>query len=305
MASKKRKIRVLLYFAAMVAVALFNQFGERQSYFEWTLLYTHILQSVQALLFTFALLETINLFIRSSRVRHIIRNLFFAITAIVIFSIFQDRLVAIGISLGILVGVLTIVLQSAIVSVAGWAYLRTTSVYGEGDRIKIGDIKGDVLDITLGNTKILEVGGDYVANDLPSGRLITVPNSSALTEKIINYSRIFPYIWVDIPFHLTYETDFPFVIRKVDEILSNYMKRKKKDMKEDFEKFMNKFDVEQREVKFVQYNYEAMGGFMEFRITFPVRPENQSQIVTEVTQELLEMFNKHPEKVRFPIGRNR
>jgi len=155
------------------------------------------------------------------------------------------------------------------------------------------------------NTKIQEIGSEYVNNDLPSGRLYTFPNSQLFVEPVANYSKDFPYVWVDIPFHLTYETDFPFVIKKIDIILKKYLLRKKKKMIEGFDKFCDKYDLDEEKFEPIQYNYEPEASFIEFRVTFPVKPEIQTRIATEITQEILVMFNKYPDKVGFPKGRSR
>lgn len=41
------------------------------------------------------------------------------------------------------------------------------------------------------------------------------------------------------------------------------------------------------------------------RVTFPVDPKEQHIITTEITEDIIRMFNEHPEKVRFPMGRSR
>jgi len=65
--------------------------------------------------------------------------------------------------------------------------------YRVGDRIKIGDATGDVIDVSYLDTTLWEFGGEYLSSDHPSGRLIKFPNSNVLNEAVYNYSwPLFP-----------------------------------------------------------------------------------------------------------------
>lgn len=302
---KKQNRKLVMYVLIFFLLAVLQIFGARQDFFEWSKTVSHIIQSIQVSVVALVILEIVKTFIKNTQIRHTIRNLLFVGTAIVILFIFQEQFIAVGVSLGIIAALLTIILQSAIVSVAGWAYLRFAGIYKEGDRIRIGSVRGNVIDITVMNTKIQEIGSEYVMNDLPSGRLYTFPNSQLFSEPVANYSKDFPYVWIDIPFHLTYETDFPFVIKKIDKIMDNYLMRKRKKISDGFDRFCDKYDLDKKKFDPIQYNYVPQASFIEFRVTFPVKPEKQTQTATDITQEIIEMFNKYPDKVRFPVGRSR
>jgi small-conductance mechanosensitive channel len=51
-----------------------------------------------------------------------------------------------------------------------------------GDRIKIGDATGDVIDVGYLDTTLWEFGGQYISGDHPSGRVIRFPNEKVLDE---------------------------------------------------------------------------------------------------------------------------
>jgi hypothetical protein len=46
-----------------------------------------------------------------------------------------------------------------------------------GDRIQVNTFTGDVVEIGYFDTTLWEFAGNYMTNDLPSGRLIRFPNS--------------------------------------------------------------------------------------------------------------------------------
>ena len=62
-----------------------------------------------------------------------------------------------------------------------------------GDRIQIGDTRGDVIDIGLLRTTLMETG-DWVSGDLYNGRIARIPNSAVLKGPVFNYSQGFRFI---------------------------------------------------------------------------------------------------------------
>jgi len=187
----------------------------------------------------------------------------------------------------------------------GWVYITLGRVYREGDRIRVGNFKGDVVDINPMRTKIFEIGGEFTASDLPSGRVITLPNSLLLSEPVSNFTKDVPYVWVDVPFDLTYETDFPFVKAEVEKIIHDRLKDKLETIRERYEKAVKTYHITDEPFIDINFNLIPAGSWIEFRVTFPVDPKEQYVIVTEITEDILQMFNKYPDKVRFPVGRSR
>ena len=58
-------------------------------------------------------------------------------------------------------------------------------LYKPGERIQVGNIMGDVIDIGLLTTTVMEYGG-WVKADLYNGRLVRMSNSLVFKDHIIN-----------------------------------------------------------------------------------------------------------------------
>src|SRR4030095_7746929 len=90
--------------------------------------------------------------------------------------------------------------------------------YRVGDRIRIGEQTGDVIDVSYLDTTLWEFRGEYLTTDHPSGRIIKFPNSSVLNSAVYNYSwPLFPYIWNEVTVQVAYESDLEFVGRTMEE----------------------------------------------------------------------------------------
>lgn len=99
-------------------------------------------------------------------------------------------------------------LQDLIRSLAGWFALIWMRPFQVGDRIQIDDgITGDVIDIRVFKFSLNEVG-NWVHADQSTGRVMHVPNSVILDKTIINFTETFPYIWIELPILITFESDW-------------------------------------------------------------------------------------------------
>ena len=143
----------------------------------------------------------------------------------------EDARALVG-SFGLVGLALSWALQTPIESFAGWLMNSFRGYYKVGDRIAVGEIFGDVYHVDFLNTTLWEIGSPtrdgFVHAEQPTGRLITFPNSEVLSGSIINLTRDFPYVWDEIAFNLTTESDLPYamqVLRSVAErIVGNAMR---------------------------------------------------------------------------------
>src|SRR5690606_26277118 len=93
-----------------------------------------------------------------------------------------------------------------------WLYIIFRRPYKVGDRIQLGNYRGDVVEVNYLDTAILEFSGDYLQNDRRSGRILYFPNSIILKSEVINYSGAFvPFIWNETGVQIAYTSDLKFV----------------------------------------------------------------------------------------------
>ncbi len=91
-----------------------------------------------------------------------------------------------------------------------------------GDRIVIKDFRGDVIDISLLTTTIMEVGKVTLnpltsgSNNQPTGKKIVFPNSLLLAETVVNESYLGHYQFIDFSFALARKDDW----KKADKLLN-------------------------------------------------------------------------------------
>lgn len=109
-------------------------------------------------------------------------------------------------------------LQDVFKNFVGAVILLLSETYRTGDRIEIGDHMGDVIDIGIMSTVIMEIRG-WVQGDQVSGRLISIPNSSVINRPVINYTRDHSFIWDELSLPLTYGSNWHLAITVIEEII--------------------------------------------------------------------------------------
>ena len=124
-----------------------------------------------------------------------------------------------GAFLGLLTAGLAIALKDPLTNLAGWFFIVFRHPFVVGDRIKIGEHAGDVIDIRLFQFTILEINS-WVEADQSTGRMIHLPNGKIFTEPQINYTTGFNYIWNEIQVRITFESNWEKALKILQDIVN-------------------------------------------------------------------------------------
>jgi len=139
--------------------------------------------------------------------RKVIRYTLTAVSLIIIYTIWVDQIGDFSVALGILAAGLAFALQEIIGSFAGWITIISGTPFKIGDRIETGGIKGDVVDIGILRTTIMEIG-NWLDGDHNTGRLVTLSNAFIFKEPLFSYSVHLHYIWDEIRIPIPYGSDW-------------------------------------------------------------------------------------------------
>ncbi|MDP2270434.1 MAG: mechanosensitive ion channel [Archangium sp.] len=134
---------------------------------------------------------------------------FFAalIIVLVLLAEFGGKASGLTVAVGAASAGIAFALQEVIASFAGWLAIAGGGFYTVGDRVQLGGIKGDVIDIGLLRTTIMEMG-DWVKGDLYNGRIVRVANSFVFKAPVYNYSADFPFLWDEVTVPVKYGSDY-------------------------------------------------------------------------------------------------
>jgi small-conductance mechanosensitive channel len=208
-----------------------------------------------------------------------------------------------AVSLGLISLLVGFALQTPITSLIGWLYIVIRTPYHVGERIQIDTFKGDVLEIGYLDTTLWEFGGDYLTNDLPSGRLIRFPNSLVLQAAVRNYSwSKFPYLWNEIPFHVAYESDLPHVESVIRKVTKKELDQSTDEKIAELKEYMEDTPVNEIDIK--EYPFVSIrthiNTWVEVSVTYLVDPKKATDTRTRIIRSVVGELLKSPERVMFP-----
>jgi small-conductance mechanosensitive channel len=240
-----------------------------------------------------------------NRIRKLLTG--FIIILIIISVVFVNWYTAIF-SVGLLSLILGLALQTTFTSFIGWIYILVRAPYRVGDRIKIGDATGDVIDVGYLDTTLWEFGGQYLSTDHPSGRVIRFPNSNILDSAVYNYSwPLFPYIWNEIKFQIAYESDLEFVAQTMQQVAEEEIGQAMIERVRVFRELLaqtpvDELEVQEHPVVLFRVNDNT---WLDAILRYLVPPREAGRIKTRLIKKLLERLNAEPERVLFPKGNSR
>ena len=213
------------------------------------------------------------------------------------------------VSVGVISVVLGLALQTTFTSFIGWVYIMMRTPYRVGDRIKVGDSTGDVIDVSYLDTTLWEFGGDdLLSTDHPTGRVIKFPNSKILDSAVYNYSSpLFPYVWNEIKFNVAYEADLEFVSKTMQETASEEVGDMMIERVRVYRELLAQTPVDQLEVRehpSVVFR-TSDNTWLVAIVRYLVHPKLAGRVKTRLIKKLLTRLNEEPERVMFPKGNAR
>jgi len=230
-----------------------------------------------------------------------------AVAVIVISIIFVNWYTAVA-AFGVGSIILGLAVQTPMKSFIAWIYILVRQPFRVGDRIKIADATGDVIDVGYLDTTLWEFGGQYLSSDHPSGRLIKFPNEKVLDELVYNYSwPLFPYIWNEVKFQIGYNADLEFIASTMQKITEEELGKEMLKRVQTFRELLARTPVDELDVHEHPRVIFRVGEntWLEAIVRYLVAPREAGRVKTRLIKKLLAALNAAPDKVMFPTGANR
>jgi hypothetical protein len=202
--------------------------------------------------------------------------------------LFEDRLGRLSLVIGVAGAGVAVALQDVLASIAGAFSIGFSKLYTVGDRVQVGDIRGDVIDIGLLRTTLMETG-NWVSKDLYNGRIVRIPNSVVLRGSVFNYSQGFRFIWDDIKVVFTTTSDCQLaremLLRVAKEGICEHLVEAQVSWKLMSDNFQSANPPLEPTVTLA-----VNAGSLEFTVSYVVdytkRTATQDQLFTKVVQEV-------------------
>ncbi|HAH56672.1 MAG: mechanosensitive ion channel family protein [Lentimicrobium sp.] len=207
---------------------------------------------------------------------------------IIILTVFSNQLTGLTVFLGVAGAGIAFALQEVIASIAGYIAIHTSNFYKVGDRVMVGGIIGDVIDIRMLRTSLMETGG-WINGDLYNGRITTVANSFVFSEPVHNYSGEFPFLWDELIVPIKTSSDFEYGREVFFQILKNIQSEYAVDAQQHWRKMTGKFLVEKAKVEpmiSMSFDENWISFTLRYVVDYKARRSTRDILSTEILRAI-------------------
>lgn len=192
--------------------------------------------------------------------RMLLRNGFLFVGSVIVLMIWLGVGSNLTVAMGILGAGIAFASQEVIGSFAGYLNIVSGSIYRIGDRVRIGNVAGDVMDISILRTTVMEIG-EWVKADQYTGRIVTIANRAVFADPVYNYTQHWGYIWDEITVPITYASDW----RRAVEIMLQHGQQYTEELHADAEarlgRMIDRYPVGRTQVEPTTYLTISEGGY--------------------------------------------
>lgn len=197
-----------------------------------------------------------------------------------------------GLVLGLMTAGLAFAMQEVIGALAGWFNIVSGSIYRVGDRVDVGGVRGDVLDITPLRTKVMEIGSEtgdvtWVRGRQYTGRIVAVSNKATFTDPVYNYSATFGFIWEEVAIPVAYRDDWQLAEQIMDEEAVEVSAAT--EAEQAIAEMLSHYPVARTEIE-PRVFVSATDNYLELSARFVVPVRTSRQMKDHFTRRVLERF---------------
>jgi small-conductance mechanosensitive channel len=233
--------------------------------------------------------------INDSRAQYSFRKttqlLFIVVSLIIILRIWIINPQALLVAYGLVTAGVAIALQDVFKNLAGAMAILLTGIYRVGDRIEINNKYGDVIDIGLFYTTLLEIR-EWVNGDQATGRLSVIPNGLALSQPVNNYTKDHSFIWDEINIPITYHSDWQEALKIVTTIAKNHSKAATLKAEKEIRKLQERYYLSKRNIESTSF-ISLTDNWIMIHLRYIADVRERRIINNQISQKILLAFEKN------------
>ncbi|RQW89015.1 MAG: mechanosensitive ion channel family protein [Geobacter sp.] len=184
--------------------------------------------------------------------------------------------------------------QEVIGSFAGYMNIITSNIFRIGDRIRIGNVAGDVLDISLLRTTVMEIG-EWVKADQYTGRIVSLANRVIFSDPVSNYTQHSCYLWDEIMIPVTYDSNWQraveIILAKGQELTASFHAGARAEFAEMVKKYPSLHEVPVEPSSYITMT----DNWIELTLRYIVEARDRRVVKGQIHSGLLKCFDEEPD----------
>ena len=190
---------------------------------------------------------------------------------------------------------LTVAMKDFIVAFFGWFVLMGRNGIRVGDWVEINGVAGEVVEIGLLKTVLLETG-NWTDSGHPTGRRVSFVNSFAIEEHFFNFSTSGQWMWDELQLTIPADQDPYAVVEQLQQLVAKDTENNARKAEEEWRDATTRYRVQSFSAE-PAINVRPTGSGVEVRVRYITRAYERHETRQRLYQAVVELMHKKPEQV--------
>ena len=184
---------------------------------------------------------------------------------------------------------LTVALKDFIVGFVGWFVLMGRNGIRVGDWVEINGVGGEVVEISLLRTTLLETG-NWTDSGHPTGRKVTFVNSFAIEGHFFNFSTSGQWLWDELTVAVPGgQNPYP-VIEAIQKLVVEETDASVRAAEEEWQKATTNYRVQNFSAK-PAINLRPTGGGVEVHVRYITRAQERQSMRARLYEAIVQLMH--------------
>ncbi len=192
--------------------------------------------------------------------------------------------------IGLATAGLTVALKDFIVAFLGWFILLGRNGIHVGDWVEIEGVGGEVIEIGLLKTVLLEVG-NWAATGHPTGRRVGFLNSFAIEGHFFNFSTAGQWLWDQIQVTLPAAGDPYRIADQIAEVVSRETEAEVRQAEQDWQRVTAQYGIKEFSAK-PAVELRPSGGGLEIVVRYITRAPRRYEVKARLFQLIVDLLRQ-------------
>ncbi len=216
-------------------------------------------------------------------------------------SIWFSDTTALGSAFAFITAGLAIASQRVITAISGYLIILRGKTFRVGDRIVMGGVRGDVIDLGFFQTTLMEMGQPPSVQDAPpsmwvqgrqyTGRIVTLTNDKIFDNPVYNYTREFPFIWEELNLPVPYDADRRAAEQIILEAAERHTTRINELSEASLRELERRYFVRRTAIQPHVY-FRLTDNWVEMTVRFVAEEYGVREVKDQMSREILDRFEQ-------------
>ena len=192
--------------------------------------------------------------------------------------------------LGLTTAALTIALQDFIIAFLGWFVLIGKNGIHAGDWVEINGVGGEVTEVHLFTTTLLETG-TLADKGLPTGRRITFMNGFAIRGQYFNFSTTGQWMWDELTVSPSPTADIQSTVENIHKVVLEETEKNAKVAEQEWKRGTHGIDLSKFSATPVA-NLLPSGSGIDIQVRYITRASERFDLRNRLYQKILQLLRR-------------